>query len=97
MTDFDVQAAREALARVAQTTEFANDVRILRLAIERASGSVTEAKVEAAARSLASLEPGEGWPSNESLGGNPTGTRDDEYRDGLRDMARAALEAAQGV
>lgn len=56
--------------------------------------NITDEMVERAARALASIAPGEDWPSNEALGGNATGTRDDEYRDGMRDMARAALEAA---
>lgn len=58
---------------------------------------ISEAKIEAAARALASIEPGEEWPSSEALGGSLTGTRDDEYRDGMRQMARDALEAAEGV
>ena len=54
----------------------------------------TEAEIEAAARSLAGLEDGEPWPSNEALGGGLTGTRDDEYRNASRADARAALIAA---
>ena len=63
----------------------------------RPRGTVTDAEVEAAARSLASLAPGEEWPSNETLGGNATGTRDDEYRETLRDIARDVLAAAREV
>ena len=36
--------------------------------------------VEALARELAFLNDGDPWPSNEELGGSPTGTRDDEFR-----------------
>ncbi|SDQ47752.1 hypothetical protein SAMN04488565_2627 [Leucobacter chromiiresistens] len=43
-------------------------------------GGVPEEQIEAAARALACLEPGEDWPTNGELGGSPTGTRDDEYR-----------------
>lgn len=50
--------------------------------------------VEAAARALAMLEPGEEWPTNEALGGSLTGTRDDEYRREMFDQARDALAAA---
>lgn len=53
----------------------------------------TEEAVERVARLLACLEPGEEWPSNEALGGNLTGTRDHEYRDGMRDQAREAIDA----
>ena len=52
----------------------------------------TDEAVERVAR-LACLEPGEEWPSNEALGGNLTGTRDHEYRDGMRDQAREAIDA----
>jgi hypothetical protein len=52
------------------------------------------AAVEAAARALAELAPDEEWPTNEALGGNPTGTRDDEYRAALLDDARNAVAAA---
>lgn len=53
----------------------------------------TDEAVERVARLLACLEPGEEWPSNEALGGNLTGTRDHEYRDGMRDQAREAIDA----
>ena len=53
---------------------------------------LTEA-VEALAREMACLEPGDPWPTNEQLGGGLTGTRDDEYRDGMRDQARDSLAA----
>lgn len=52
-----------------------------------------EALVEKAARTLAGLAPNEAWPTNEALGGSLTGTRDDEYRDAMRDDARAVLDA----
>lgn len=59
---------------------------------------ITDAEVEAAARVIAGLAPGEEWPSNEDLGGHPIlGTRDDEYRDGLRSMAEDALMAARAA
>lgn len=60
-------------------------------------GGATEEQIEAAARALACLEPDEDWPTNVELGGSPTGTRDDDYRDGMRDTARDALEAAAAV
>lgn len=56
----------------------------------------TDEAVERVARLLACLEPGEEWPSNEALGGNLTGTRDHEYRDGMRDQAREAIDALLG-
>lgn len=56
----------------------------------------TDMAVERVARLLACLEPGEEWPSNETLGGNLTGTRDHEYRDGMRDQAREAIDALLG-
>ncbi|MEJ6490806.1 hypothetical protein PQI23_13875 [Leucobacter sp. USCH14] len=60
-------------------------------------GGVPEEQIEAAARALACLEPGADWPTNGELGGSPTGTRDDEYRDGMRNQALAAMEAATAV
>ncbi|HCG55342.1 MULTISPECIES: hypothetical protein [Brevibacterium] len=57
----------------------------------------TDEAVERVARLLACLEPGEEWPSNEALGGNLTGTRDHEYRDGMRDQAREAIDALLGT
>lgn len=56
----------------------------------------TDKAVERLGRLLACLEPGEEWPSNEALGGNLTGTRDHEYRDGMRDQAREAIDALLG-
>lgn len=53
----------------------------------------TDAAVERMARAFADLDPGEPWPTNEELGGGPTGTRDDEYRHEYVDRARAALDA----
>lgn len=55
------------------------------------------AVIEAMARALAHLEPGEDWPTNDELGGNPTGTRDDEFREAHRDDARAAYAAMRGA
>lgn len=46
---------------------------------------------EDVARTMAEMEPGEEWPSNETLGGSLTGTRDDEYRDAHLDQADAVL------
>lgn len=48
---------------------------------------------ETAARALAQLGPDEDWPTNEALGGNPTGTRDDEYRAAMLDDADRVLAA----
>jgi hypothetical protein len=53
--------------------------------------------IEAGARALAELEPGEAWPSNYELGGGPTGTRDDEYRSEMLDQARMVLQAVFAV
>lgn len=55
-----------------------------------------DAAIERMARVLADLDPGEPWPTNEELGGGPTGTRDDEYRHECMDRARAALDALLG-
>lgn len=52
-----------------------------------------DALVEKAARALAEIEPGDDWPTNEELGGGPTGTRDDEYRDAMREQAQWVLDA----
>lgn len=49
--------------------------------------------IEQAARVLARLEPGEDWPTNETLGGGLTGTRDDEFRQEMIDQARALADA----
>lgn len=54
-----------------------------------------DALIEKAARVMACIEPGEDWPTNEALGGNLTGTRDDEYRDAMRDQAREVIEAVR--
>lgn len=54
-------------------------------------------RVEAAARALASLSPGEPWPSNAMLGGGLTGTRDDEYRDAMYEQAREVIAAIDAV
>lgn len=52
--------------------------------------------IERMARAIADLEPGDQWPTNEELGGGPTGTRDDEYRHECMDRARGALAALLG-
>ena len=49
--------------------------------------------IEKAARAHADIEPGDDWPTNAALGGNLTGTRDDEYRAGMREQAEGALAA----
>jgi hypothetical protein len=56
-----------------------------------------DVRIEIAARTIAGLEKGEPWPSNADLGGGPTGTRDDEYRDAMREQAREVLEAVDAV
>lgn len=56
--------------------------------------TINDKVIEATARELANLEPGEPWPTNEELGGSLTGTRDDEYHDGFREYAKEVLEAA---
>lgn len=56
-----------------------------------------EDTIERMARVLADLEPGESWPTNEELGGGPTGSRDDEYRHECMDRARTALAALLGA
>ena len=49
--------------------------------------------IEQAARVLTRLEPGGDWPTNETLGGGLTGTRDDEFRQEMIDQARALADA----
>lgn len=56
----------------------------------------TPEAIECGARELAGLEPGEEWPTNEQLGGGPTGDRDNEYRDGMRDQAKDFINALLG-
>ena len=54
-----------------------------------------EEAIEAAAKALAHMEPGEDWPSNTDLGGHAIlGTRDDEYKWAMEQDAKRALEAA---
>lgn len=49
--------------------------------------------IERMARVISYLDPGEPWPTNEELGGGPTGTRDDEYwHEFLNGLIRAALD-----
>ncbi|MUN54758.1 hypothetical protein GMA10_05965 [Kocuria koreensis] len=55
--------------------------------------TITDEMIERAALAIAEVDE---WPTNEELGGNLTGTRDEEFRDQYIDMARAALEAALG-
>ena len=47
--------------------------------------------VEATARLLAGLGPGDEWPTNEQLGGSLTGTRDDEYHMAKQEEATELL------
>ena len=49
--------------------------------------------IESAARAHAGIEPGDDWPTNAALGGSLTGTRDDEYRAGMREQATDILAA----
>lgn len=56
--------------------------------------TITDEMVERGALALAYTDE---WPTNEELGGNLTGTRDDEFRDSCREEARRVLEAALGV
>lgn len=55
--------------------------------------TITDDMVERAALAIAEVDE---WPTNEELGGGPTSTRDEEFRDQYIDMARAALEAVLG-
>lgn len=57
-------------------------------------GEPTEEQIDAVARELACLKPGEPWPTNAQLGGSLTGDRDVEYREGLRGQARDLLLVA---
>src|SRR5690625_3927235 len=57
--------------------------------------NIPEEAVEAAAKALAELEPGEDWPSNIDLGGHALlGTRDDEFKRAMEQDAKRALTAA---
>lgn len=59
------------------------------------SALLSDEAVEAAARALGGLEPGEDWPTNIELGGHALlGTRDDEFKADMHEQARAALQAA---
>lgn len=79
------------------SAEFAQDA-FMAGAEWQAAQSVSDAQVEAAARVLAELEPGEDWPTKEELGWSQVlGVQDDEYRSGMREEARAVLEAAREV
>lgn len=60
-----------------------------------ADALLSDEAVEAAARALGGLEPGEDWPTNIELGGHALlGTRDDEFKADMHEQARAALQAA---
>lgn len=63
----------------------------------RALTTVDDDMVERVARELADLKPGEDWPSNYDLGGGPCGTRDDEFRDAMRERAREVIAATLGT
>src|SRR5690625_683862 len=57
--------------------------------------NIPEEAVEAAAKALAELEPGEDWPSNIDLGGHALlGTRDDEFKRAMEQDAKRDLTAA---
>jgi len=60
---------------------------------DESAQTITGDMIERAALAIAEVDE---WPTNEELGGGPTGTRDDEFRDEHIDMARVALEAALG-
>ena len=49
--------------------------------------------IEVGARALAMLTPNEDWPTNASLGGNATGTRDDEYHAAMHEQAHMVAAA----
>lgn len=70
-------------------TDLLDEVARLRYAL-----TITDEMVE---RGALGLVDGDEWPTNEELGGNLTGTRDDEFRDSCREEARRVLEAALGV
>lgn len=72
----------------ADAPELLTEVKRLREAL-----TITDEMVERGALALAYTDE---WPTNEELGGNLTGTRDDEFRDSCRDEARRILEAALG-
>lgn len=59
-----------------------------------AGRTVDVKQIDAVARELAHLEDGDEWPNNEQLGGNLTGTRDDEYRWAMQEQAEEILAAA---
>lgn len=59
----------------------------------RAHLTITDDMTDRAALAIAEVDE---WPTNDELGGGPTSTRDDEFRDEHIDMARVALEAALG-
>lgn len=59
-----------------------------------AGRTVDVKQIDAVARQLANLEEGEPWPTNEQLGGNMTGTRDDEFRWSKQEEAEEVLSAA---
>lgn len=56
---------------------------------------ISDEAIEAAAKALAYIEPGEDWPSNTDLGGHAIlGTRDDEFKWAMEQDAERALTAA---
>lgn len=95
LTGEDVSILKDALHGPLIGMTFTGGPRVHRLA--HAANALTpldhDAAVERMARVLADLDPGEPWPTNEELGGGPSGTRDDEYRHECMDRARAALAA----
>lgn len=85
LTDREAETLK-ALARESATT-------VSNYALAALTPLDTDDAVERMARGLAYLEPGEPWPTNAELGGGPTSDRDVEYRQGLLQEVRAALDA----
>ena len=86
-----VEAAAEAILEACYGQELPE------APIDLARAALTAAlDVDEMARVLAGMTPGEEWPTNEALGGSLTGTRDDEFRDGMRDQASALRAAILG-
>lgn len=96
LTDEDVSVLKDALHGPLIGMTFTGGPRVPRLA--HAANALTpldmDDAIERMAKVLVDMDLGEPWPTNEELGGGPTGTRDDEYRHECMDRARAALDAA---
>lgn len=87
---------QNTITRVLQSHYRKISCAIYREAIDELVPIDTDAAVERMARAIADLEPGEPWPTNEELGGGPTGTRDDEFWHDCMDRARTAFDALLG-